>query len=60
VPRREAQRGPRYNRRVPDLIVVPTFNESGNIGSLLGRLRSLVHESHVLVVDDGSPDGTGA
>ncbi|MFM7320766.1 MAG: polyprenol monophosphomannose synthase [Armatimonadota bacterium] len=44
---------------MPDLIVVPTFNESGNILALLERLRSVVPDAHVLVVDDNSPDGTG-
>lgn len=45
---------------MPDLIVVPTYNEAGNIHALLDALRSQVPEAHVLVVDDSSPDGTGA
>lgn len=39
-------------------VVVPTYNERENIGALLPRILS--HERmRVLVVDDGSPDGTG-
>lgn len=41
------------------LIAVPTYNEKENIPSLLERLMELPPEVHVIVVDDGSPDGTG-
>jgi dolichol-phosphate mannosyltransferase len=42
------------------LIVVPTYNEIENIESLLRAvLAATPDEVHVLVVDDGSPDGTG-
>ncbi len=41
------------------LVVVPTYNEIANVESIVGRLRSAVPEAHALVVDDGSPDGTG-
>jgi len=40
------------------LVIVPTYNESENIGPLLERLLALPHGLDVLVVDDGSPDGT--
>jgi dolichol-phosphate mannosyltransferase len=40
-------------------MVVPTYNESLNLGPLLERLRRAQPEVDVLVVDDGSPDGTG-
>ena len=42
------------------LVVVPTYNEAVNLEPVLTRLRSAVPETDVLVVDDGSPDGTGA
>jgi dolichol-phosphate mannosyltransferase len=42
------------------LIIVPTYNERENIEPLLTRLLALPYDLHVLVVDDGSPDGTGA
>jgi dolichol-phosphate mannosyltransferase len=42
------------------LVIIPTFNEALNIESIVARVRRAVPEAHVLVVDDGSPDGTGA
>ena len=41
------------------LVVIPTYNEAANLEPVLGRLRGAVPEADVLVVDDGSPDGTG-
>ncbi len=42
------------------LVVVPTYNEGANIEEVLRRTRAAVPEVEVLVVDDGSPDGTAA
>lgn len=42
------------------LMIVPTYNERENILELVSQLRALPIDVHVLVVDDGSPDGTGA
>jgi dolichol-phosphate mannosyltransferase len=42
------------------LIVIPTYNEIENLPLLLERIEALNLGLHVLVVDDGSPDGTGA
>ena len=42
------------------LVVLPTYNEILNVELMLRTLREVVPECHVLVVDDGSPDGTGA
>ncbi|HRC48009.1 MAG TPA: glycosyltransferase, partial [Ilumatobacteraceae bacterium] len=42
------------------VVVVPTFNERENIADLLRALRVTVPEAHVMVIDDLSPDGTGA
>jgi len=42
------------------VMVVPTYNEADNLGWLVGRLRAAEPEVDVLVVDDNSPDGTGA
>jgi dolichol-phosphate mannosyltransferase len=39
------------------LIIVPTYNETGNIGELCGSIRA-VCDFDILFVDDGSPDGT--
>ena len=41
------------------LVVVPTYNEAPNIAAILARIRVAVPHADVLVVDDGSPDGTG-
>jgi len=41
------------------LVVVPTYNEAENLEPILDRLRASVPTAHALVVDDGSPDGTG-
>jgi dolichol-phosphate mannosyltransferase len=40
------------------LIVIPTFNEAENIARLTERLLAMPEKLDVLVVDDGSPDGT--
>jgi len=44
------------------VIVLPTYNEAGNIERLIHALErqfeKLAHEMHILVVDDSSPDGT--
>ncbi len=41
------------------LICIPTYNEAGNILSLIERVHTAAPDSDVLVVDDASPDGTG-
>ncbi|MFC5501130.1 polyprenol monophosphomannose synthase [Lysinimonas soli] len=42
------------------VVVLPTYNERENLEGMVRRLRSSVPEADLLVVDDGSPDGTGA
>jgi dolichol-phosphate mannosyltransferase len=42
------------------LVIVPTYNEKENLPKLVASLRSLPDNIHVLIVDDNSPDGTGA
>jgi dolichol-phosphate mannosyltransferase len=41
------------------LVVVPTYDEIENLEPVLARLHAAVPDAHALVVDDGSPDGTG-
>ena len=41
------------------LVVVPTYNEAQSIRPIIERIRRAVPDADVLVVDDGSPDGTG-
>ncbi|QQQ79740.1 polyprenol monophosphomannose synthase [Saccharothrix sp. 6-C] len=43
----------------PVLVVIPTYNERDNIGKIVRRLHTALPHVHALVVDDGSPDGTG-
>ena len=43
----------------PVLVVIPTYNERDNLELLLTRLLATVPDADALVVDDGSPDGTG-
>lgn len=40
------------------LIIIPTYNEATNIVRMIDRLMALDFPVDVLVVDDGSPDGT--
>tara|TARA_B110000444_G_scaffold89979_1_gene85048 strand:- start:1108 stop:1845 length:738 start_codon:yes stop_codon:yes gene_type:complete len=40
------------------LVIVPTYNEKENVEKMLRKVFSLSKSYHVLVVDDGSPDGT--
>ena len=42
------------------LVIIPTYNEKENIERIIREVFSLQKEFHVLIVDDGSPDGTGA
>ncbi|WP_442968014.1 glycosyltransferase, partial [Rhabdothermincola sp.] len=43
---------------VKSLVVLPTYNEAENIVEVLDLVRAAVPDADVLVVDDGSPDGT--
>jgi dolichol-phosphate mannosyltransferase len=41
-------------------VVVPTYDEAENIGPISSAILEALPEAKVLVVDDGSPDGTGS
>ena len=41
------------------LIIIPTYNERENLARLIGQIFAVEPGVHALVVDDGSPDGTG-
>ncbi|WP_026425567.1 polyprenol monophosphomannose synthase [Actinokineospora inagensis] len=43
----------------PVLVVIPTYNERENLEPIVRRLHAVLPAAQVLVVDDGSPDGTG-
>ena len=42
------------------LVIVPTYDEVQNLAPIVERALTAVPTAHVLVVDDASPDGTGA
>ena len=42
-----------------NVIVIPTYNEIGNIDITLKKIEKLTEKFDVIVVDDNSPDGTG-
>jgi dolichol-phosphate mannosyltransferase len=41
-----------------NLVIVPTFNEKENIANIIATVFTLPEPFHLLIVDDGSPDGT--
>lgn len=40
------------------LVIIPTYNEKENIERMVRKVFSLSHPFHLLIIDDGSPDGT--
>ena len=40
------------------LVIIPTYNEKENVAAIINAVFSLSIPFHVLIVDDGSPDGT--
>ena len=42
------------------LVIIPTYNEIENIENIIGAVFDLRQSYHVLIIDDGSPDGTAA
>ena len=44
---------------MPDsIVIIPTYNEKENIERMIRKVFSLPHNFHLLIIDDGSPDGT--
>ena len=43
-----------------NLVIIPTYNEKENIEAIITAVMELPIEYHVLVIDDGSPDGTAS
>lgn len=41
-----------------NLVIIPTYNEKENIEKIILKVFSLENDFHILIVDDGSPDGT--
>lgn len=42
------------------IVIIPTYNEKENIANIIEAIFSLQQDFHILVIDDGSPDGTAA
>lgn len=42
------------------LVIIPTYNEKENVERMIRKVFSLSFPFHLLIIDDGSPDGTAA
>ncbi len=42
------------------IVIIPTYNEKENIANIIRAVFDLKEEFHILVIEDGSPDGTAA
>jgi dolichol-phosphate mannosyltransferase len=42
------------------VVIIPTYNEKENIEKIIRKVFSLEGSYHILIIEDGSPDGTGA
>ena len=42
------------------VVIIPTYNEKENIEKIIRAVRQLEEDFHILIVDDGSPDGTAS
>lgn len=40
------------------IVIIPTYNEKENIENIIRAVMGLEHGFHILIIDDGSPDGT--
>ena len=50
---------PNFASCLNKLVIIPTYNEKENIEKIIRKVFSLPGDFHLLIVDDGSPDGTG-
>lgn len=42
------------------IVIIPTYNEKENVERMIRKVFSLPYPFHLLIIDDGSPDGTAA
>ena len=42
------------------IVIIPTFNEKENIEAIIAAVINLQQDYHILIIDDGSPDGTAS
>ena len=40
------------------VVIIPTYNEKENVENIVRAVLALEHGFHILIIDDGSPDGT--
>lgn len=50
--------GKEQESKVDSVVIIPTYNEKENIAAIIEAVLELPHAFDVLVIDDGSPDGT--
>ncbi len=46
-------------QRLKTSIILPTYNESRSIGTLVRKISEILPDAEIIIVDDNSPDGTG-
>ena len=46
--------------RSDSIVLIPTYNEKENIAAIIHAVFELPRQFHILIIDDNSPDGTGA
>lgn len=56
IPESERNRSP----LIDSLVIIPTYNEKENIANIIEAVFALPHRFDILVIDDGSPDGTAS
>ena len=42
------------------IVIIPTYNEKENIENIIRAVFALPKSFHILIIDDGSPDGTAS
>lgn len=42
------------------IVIIPTYNEKENIEAIIAAVMNLDQQYHILIIDDGSPDGTAS
>jgi dolichol-phosphate mannosyltransferase len=42
------------------IVIIPTYNEKDNVAAIIAAVMTLNQDFHVLIIDDGSPDGTAS
>lgn len=48
----------RKSKKVSKLVIIPTYNEIENVEKIIRAVFGLEGDYHILIIDDGSPDGT--